>query len=375
MAGVLVAAFVSAAAPSTARAHKPSDAYLTLRPGAGEGSGRWDLAVRDLDHALILDEDGDGAVTWGELRRRMDEITGYALARLSLQTERGPCVSRAGSPSMVDHSDGAYLVLPLALGCPSHPKELRVAYGIFADLDPSHRGIVRIEAGHAGTDRTLILRPGATEVVSLALSPVGLGVFGFVGQGMRHIWEGLDHILFLLALLLPAVLWREGGVWRPVPSLRSALFDVVKVVTAFTAAHSLTLTLAGLGVASLPPRVVEPAIAVSVLIAALNNLWPVFRANRWTVAFALGLLHGFGFSTALAESGVAGAGLLAPLLGFNLGVELGQLVVVAAFVPLAFLLRATAVYRRWVLIGGSLAITGFSAVWLIERLLDRSLFG
>src|SRR5207237_6316148 len=131
--------------------------------------------------------------------------------------------------------------------------------------------------------------------------------------------------------------------------------DMARVVTAFSVAHSTTLTLAVLGVARMPARLVEPAIAASVAIAAANNLWPLFGRDRWAVAFALGLLHGFGFSSALADGGFSGAGLATALLGFNLGVELGQLALCAAFVPLGFVTRRTAAYRLVGLTGGSCA--------------------
>jgi hypothetical protein len=139
-------------------------------------------------------------------------------------------------------------------------------------------------------------------------------------------------------------------------------------VTAFTAAHSLTLSLAALGVVSVPARLIEPAIAASVALAAANNVRPVFGADRWVVAFALGLLHGFGFSSVLADAGLGGAALARALVGFNVGVEVGQLAIVALFVPAAFLLRRTAGYRRLALTGGSLAIAALSLVWIVQRI-------
>jgi hypothetical protein len=144
------------------------------------------------------------------------------------------------------------------------------------------------------------------------------------------------------------------------------------MVTAFSAAHSLTLSLAALGVVRLPAALTEPAIAASVVIAGVNNVRPLFGRHRWVVAFALGLLHGFGFSSVLTDAGLAPSRLLSSLLGFNLGVELGQLAIVAAFVPAAFLLRRTVAYRRVALVGGSAAIALVATVWFIARVLDLS---
>jgi len=161
-----------------------------------------------------------------------------------------------------------------------------------------------------------------------------------------------------------------------VSAIRPALSDVGRIVTAFTAAHSLTLTLAAMGLARMPARITEPAIAASVVVAAANNLrpsGPIFGRDRWVVAFALGLVHGFGFSSALSDAGLRRAGLLTSLVGFNAGVELGQLAVVGAFIPLAFVARRTALYRRVALPGGSAAIAAVAAFWFVERALDLPL--
>ena len=146
------------------------------------------------------------------------------------------------------------------------------------------------------------------------------------------------------------------------------------MVTAFTVAHSITLSLAALGIVSLPSRWVESAIALSVVLAALNNVFPVVAHGRWIAAFAFGLLHGFGFAGALQDLGLPAGSLALSLAGFNIGVELGQLAIVAAFLPLAFALRKTWSYRRLVLAGGSTAIAAVATVWFAERAFDVPLF-
>ena len=165
-------------------------------------------------------------------------------------------------------------------------------------------------------------------------------------EGVWHIWIGFDHILFLLSLLLPAVLYRQHKFrearWEPLPGFRPALWEVFKIVTAFTVAHSITLSLATLGVVTLPTRWVESAIAASVVLAALNNIfpWSLFAGRRWMVAFVFGLIHGFGFASVLADLGLPPGALLLALVGFNLGVEVGQLAIVSAFLPAAYWLRS-----------------------------------
>jgi hypothetical protein len=148
---------------------------------------------------------------------------------------------------------------------------------------------------------------------------------------------------------------------------------VVRIVTSFTVAHSITLTLATLGVVSLPSRWIESAIALSVVLAALNNVFTVFHGRRWMVAFCFGLIHGFGFASVLADLGLPQGTLLLALVGFNLGVECGQLAIVAIFLPLAFWLRRTRFYQRLVFISGSLLIAGIAGIWLAERMFNFKL--
>ena len=142
------------------------------------------------------------------------------------------------------------------------------------------------------------------------------------------------------------------------------------MVTAFTLAHSITLSLASLHIISLPSRLVESLIAASVIFAALNNLRGTVEGRRWVMAFVFGLVHGFGFASVLADLGLPQGALVLALVGFNAGVEVGQLTIVAVFLPLAFWLRGTRFYRVGVLIGGSLLVALLASWWLAQRMFD-----
>ncbi len=413
--------------PLAAQAHKPSDSYLSVTVDAAASgapvSGRWDIALRDLDYAIGLDTDGDGRITWGEVKAHHAEIAAYAAAHLSLAADGRPCALTVTTQLIEEHTDGAYSVLPLRFACAAAgpatgpgagvPQAITLGYRLFADLDPQHRGLLNLSLrgkGGALTTRTAVLGPQAPEqtfVLSEARPLQQLLDYG--REGVWHIWVGFDHILFLLSLLLPAVgVWvaarrparatargaagrglraRPGGsaavsrgstasapasaignlAWQPVARFPTAFWDVLRIVTAFTVAHSITLSLAVLGVVSLPSRVVESSIAASVVLAALNNVWPLFHGRRWMVAFTFGLLHGFGFASVLVDLGLPQQALALALLGFNLGVEVGQLTIVALFLPLAYLIRRSMFYRHVVLTGGSVAIAVLALMWFIER--------
>jgi hypothetical protein len=351
-----------------AQAHKPSDSYLALTIKGQQVSVQWDIALRDLDYALGLDQNGDGELTWDEIRGQHQAIAAYAIERLALSTAQGACPIVMGEQLVDNHTDGAYTVLRFSAACPGAIEALTVGYRLFADIDPQHKGLVRLE--HGGQTSTAIFSPdSARQSLSLASPSRWTQFSDYVRHGVWHIWIGFDHILFLLSLLLPAVLVPVPAASKQAQTMRAAFFDVLKVVTAFTLAHSLTLTLASLHVLALPSRWVESAIAASVALAALNNLLPLFRGRRPQFAFLFGLIHGFGFAGVLADLGLPQSSLVLPLFGFNVGVEIGQLAIAGVFLPLAFALRKTWFYRK-LLTTGSALIVMIAAVWLVERAFD-----
>ena len=397
-----IALLIALLLASAAWAHKPSDSYLTLRAEAGKGdlTARWDIALRDLDYVLQLDRDSNGELTWGEVRQRTEDITRFATRNLQLHTGDKACRWETAAPLQLDHhSDGTYAVLSLVARCPSLDAGLKLRYSLFFDVDPSHRGLVQwVAPGGVAAQALVFGTESAEQTLALQSSGAWPTLRQYLVDGVWHIWIGYDHILFLLSLLLPAVLVRRRGKWEGAPGLGGAVKEVLKVVTAFTLAHSITLTLAALQIISLPSRLVESAIALSVIFVALNNLrgmqWrPVatpsgdcppggasqawggpatdlVKSKRWVMAFAFGLIHGFGFASVLADLGLPQNALVLALVGFNGGVEVGQLAIVAVFLPVAFLLRKTIFYQRGVLQAGSLIVAAIATWWFIQRAFD-----
>jgi len=362
-------------------AHKASDSYLQI--DAGEAAGitvRWDIALRDLEAAIDLDADEDGKLTWGEIKAAWPRIEAYALPRLAV----GGCPLRSTGQALERRNDGAYAVLLLASDCvlASTPA---ITYTLLREVDPTHRGIAKIQ--RAGQSPALALLDPTQGVASASsgatvrsaggaathVEPTGSA--GFLKEGVRHILTGYDHVLFLLCLLLPSVMRRTPAGWRPVERLSQAVWPVVGIVSAFTVAHSITLGLAALKIVSLPSAFIEPAIAVTIILAALDNVWSVFPVRRVIVTFVFGLIHGFGFAGVLAELELPTDRFAWALLQFNLGLEAGQLLIVVIVTALLFLLRRGAGYPALVIRGGSLAAMGVGVVWLIERTANVSVLG
>ena len=238
MSGLLkwIALLAFAIAASRAQAHKPSDSYLTLNvsSSSGEVGGHWDIALRDLEVAIGLDANGDGAITWGELRQQSAQIFDYAIARLDLRADGNACVMSRGDVLTDTHSDGGYAVLNFTAACAAPAHRFAVGYRLLFDIDPSHRGLLHL--GVDGAVRTAVLSPAARRADFRSRQSVALAPVPAIRRRRRawHIWIGYDHLLFLISLLLPAVLVRRDGRWIPVGTLRSALLSVIAVVTAFT---------------------------------------------------------------------------------------------------------------------------------------------
>jgi hypothetical protein len=212
-----------------------------------------------------------------------------------------------------------------------------------------------------------IFTPSAPrQTLDFSKSTVLNGFLGFIRLGAWHIWIGIDHILFLIALILPSVLLRRAGRWEPVPGFRPAFLNMIAIVTAFTVAHSITLSMAAMGVVTLPARPIEAIIALSIAAAALHNIYRPFQVREWTIAFAFGLFHGFGFANVLSEIELERSYLALSLLGFNLGVELGQLGIILIAFPLLFALRSTRIYMP-VMRYGSLVLICIALFWFVER--------
>jgi HupE / UreJ protein len=360
---------------AAAQAHKASDSYLQVDAGEKGTTVRWDIALRDLDAALDLDTNEDGQLTWGEVKTAWPRIEAYALPRLKIDG----CALRPAGQALERRNDGAYAVLMLGSDCVLKAAP-RITYSLFREIDPTHRGIAKVQRAGQPLVLTMLDPSGVAAAPAAGAASAGepehaapSGAWGFLREGIRHILTGYDHVLFLLCLLLPSVMRRTNQGWRPVEKLSQAVWPVVGIVSAFTVAHSITLGLAALKLVSLPPSFIEPAIAVTIILAALDNVWPIFPVRRVVVTFFFGLIHGFGFAGVLGELNLPPGEFAWALLQFNVGLELGQLMIVVCVTALLFMLRDRPQYRGWVVRGGSYAAILVGVLWLIERTANVSL--
>lgn len=384
-----------------AQAHKPSDSYLAITipsieqqskedqasNNIDQAQAQWDIALRDLDYAIGLDTNSNAEITWQEVSSKQQDIFAYALARLTISSNPNTCDLIPKKLLVDDHTDGAYAVIQFVVNCKKVINELNIDYSLFSDIDPTHRGLLKLDfKKNNGKQKskineelkitqTAIFSPEHSSQKFILTTPSRLSEFKeYVTEGIWHIWIGYDHILFLISLLLPAVLVYSAKNWQPSQSFKTTFVDVLKVVTAFTIAHSITLTLATLQIIELPTRWVEAAIAASVILAALNNIFPYLLKYRWLAAFVFGLIHGFGFAAVLADLGLQQDVLVLALIGFNIGVEIGQVGILCLLIPLAYLVRKSWFYKYVIFYIGSILIVIISMAWFVERAFNLTIF-
>ena len=349
-----------------AAAHKASDAYLSVLEDGSRVTLLWEIGLRDLGLRLDLDLDLDNVLNAREIAAGRPAIDALALNSLAMTRGVGRCALSIAGHDFTRRLDEAMLRLTLDARCPASSEPLAVDYRLFQDTDPTHRGLLL----NARSSIASVLVPGAPPLrLSHGISGTDrlAQAAGFFTSGVGHILSGYDHLAFLIALLLPAALVRRDGVWVARGDRMNATLEVAGLVTAFTLAHSITLVLGATGVLTIPPAPVEIAIAASVTLAAANNLRPLLSRHLWVVVFAFGLIHGFGFASSLADTGLPAQGRMLALLAFNLGVEAGQLAIVLTLAPLLWLMRGQVSYRRIALPAASVALAAAGVVWIVQR--------
>jgi hydrogenase/urease accessory protein HupE len=330
--------------------------------GLSRGDYRWDgvtvtaevvFARRELSGLVeSLDDDGDANLTPVEVQRAREPLARAIVDRIDVRAEGAACKGTLDDAFLVEE-DG--LALRVAYRCPASGRVARVELAFLDELPYGHRHIARTTAAEAVAESVVFAARRSFDITlpegAAAAQPEDANFSGFFLMGIEHILLGYDHLVFLFGLVL------VGG------RLRSILL----VVTAFTVAHSITLALAVLGIVAPSGRIIEPAIALSVAYVGIENLFVKDADKRWRITFPFGLVHGFGFAGALGEIALPRPEIPAALLAFNLGVEAGQLAVLALVLPLILWARREPLFADRGVKILSWGIAALGLVWFVRR--------
>jgi hydrogenase/urease accessory protein HupE len=343
-------------ATATAFAHDPGLSAAEMRLDGNKAVARLTFARDDIEIVAPMDADRDGRVTQPEFEVVEGRLKSLAKESFALSVD-----GEEASPSTVavglDESGAVHFELEFTL---PQGSKLSLRSLLIGKLPRGHRQFLALRdvKGNSLGQRALDASNNSFEcdLAALPISRTRTHAFwGFLLLGVEHILQGFDHLAFLFALLI------AGGTLR----------EAAKIITSFTVAHSITLALATLDALAIPASVIEPLIAASIIYVGLENVLRREIKRRWMLTFAFGLVHGFGFASALRELGV-GAGLkaVAPLLSFNLGVEIGQIAVAALVLPLIWKLRQRPLFVIRYVPACSILIALAGGYWLWDRLWD-----
>ena len=384
---IAAALWLIAGGGARALAHQQTTTFGEIAYPAASTDGAdltWRLRIRTLDLARLL----------GDRRPRGEEILrgGLRVAVTGVGGETHLCTPRLSAlgpdpaaPPLPAGSNGPepMTIFVERFACGPDARTLHLRYDLFFDRDPYHASYTRLLLGDVPPDdpsgASIVFHNLAHEIAVDVRVPAPLwrSAVLYLRLGVAHILSGYDHLSFLMALLLAAGLRtrtsRRREVVAEAATPQQALRGTVAIVSAFTVAHSLTLITQVLHPGWLSTRWVEPAIAFSVAYVGFENLIPRAPRGRWLLVFGFGLVHGLGFASVLREIGLPRRGLLLSLLSFNLGVELGQLLVVGLALPIVVTCarRAPRAFERWGLQLGSGLIGAFGTLWLVSRLIAR----
>ena len=367
MRSLLIALVLVLAWTATAAAHQSSIKYADVTVDGASAAVRVTIAPTDVTQPLGQPDAARPTMEEALAPATLEHVTAFVASWIALRDPRGDtCAISAlhAGPA----PDPKFIDVSYTATCKAALATLTLDFTRFFALDQRHEAIVSVHARGEQVEPTVVR---ISDPVLTITPGQATSLLGWIRHGMDHIYGGLDHIAFVLSLLLVVVITRTGDTWQlrsPLAALRSTAL----VITAFTIAHSISLILASLGYISLPSRFVESMIAASIVYTAIEDVVKPDVRWRFVLTFCFGLIHGLGFASVLADL-LPAEQVLIPLLTFNVGVELGQLSIVLVAIPVFWLIArlvGAPRYRRYVLPAMAVPLVVVGGRWLIERVFD-----
>ncbi len=356
--------------------HATGESYVFIDVRENAIEGHFEVFFEDLDEKLRIEIKGEESSFQEQIEKTAPQIHAYIRENSHFGANGKVFDFNFTRQDKMDTGDQKwvaqyYFTIPLE----TVPDVLDVKYNMLYQNDPRHRGLLCLDYNHKtgeayGEEYAVLIFSNKNTQHELNLLEPPEIIWGFkdmVIEGVWHIWIGIDHILFLIALLLPTVIVRSESGSKTASGFVETLWKIGKIVTVFTIAHSITLALAALDIISVSSRIVESIIALSIILVALNGIFGKFKDGSLLAILILGLFHGMGFASVMGDLPFRMVSLTECLIGFNVGVELGQLAIVLAVFPILFLLRKQSFYFPVILVGGSLILIVIAGIWFVER--------
>jgi len=344
-------------------AHQSRENYISLSHDDQRVLLQCDIETDNFSKVLSIDDNSNGIVSWRELRANEKKICGYLLEHIWLTQGSKKLRFSLSDYEVYRRDDQSYLRLKLVSEAYDKTLNTFLHYDLFFDMDKMQR--VFVSRKNIQKEAPQLLSPHQRQIAIIG-GQEGMShhFTSFFMEGLWHIWGGYDHLLFLLMLLLPSLIEKQKEHYRRCSSIRHVFYDILTIITLFSLAHSLTLSLSFFDIATVKPKIIEVLIIVSIMVTAVINITGVVIQRRNAMVFAFGLLHGFGFANALNEMALTPTNMALTLLGFNLGVETGQIIVVATVLPGMYLLAGYKHYHPWVIDLLSSLTLVVSSYWL-----------
>jgi len=363
--------------PVSSVAHGVGENYIFLNCREDSIDGRFEFHVNDLKEKLDVDLVSNREGASQTLDASAGAIKEYIGDNFQIWAAGGkPYTIEFGAHEILK-DPSTFVAFHFRIDTGPLPDKIWIRHTMCYENDRFHRALlvldynIKTDIRHGEEYVAMVFSPSNPEQeLDLIDVPSLLTPRDMVWQGVLHIWMGIDHILFLLSLMLPVVLFREDGTWKPVPEFSRSFWSLLKIVTAFTVAHSVTLLLAALEYIKVPSRLVESMIALSIILVAANNFKGRVRGGSLMIILVLGLFHGLGFASVMGHLPFRMNVVLKCVIGFNIGVELGQIAIVAILFPILFFLRKSRFYVPGLLWGGSAVLIVVAGIWFVQRALS-----
>ncbi|MGI9388426.1 MAG: HupE/UreJ family protein [Boseongicola sp.] len=375
----LIILFFTASMATNADAHARNENYVWINLETNGLSGRFEITYEDIRERLGVELPEDPEEIAAAISETAPLIQAYIKENFEFLVDGEEIDFAFGQARPAPSAETRFAAYDFTTETFDVPQSITLRNDILLSWDaPLHRSLAVVEYDRVrGIEypmdfAVLAFGPNNREQVLDFANLEGVLTPGeFVWQGFIHVVAGPDHVLFLLALLFTTVLFLQPPrKWEPVRTFGPAAWNAIVLVTLFAIAHSATLALTVLGIIQPNIRLIETLIAFSIVAVAANNLRPVIDHGRWLLIVFFGLFHGMGFASAMSELQFRLVEPVKILLNFNIGIELGQLLIVLIVLPLFYLIRRSDLYRKWLFTGGNLAIIAVAGYWTVTRAFD-----